>query len=129
MTQAQINDHQIEIFIGRLLQFGVLLSATVVLIGAIVYLSHQATHQVGYHTFHGEPAGLTTVHGIVTGLAHPSGKGMIQLGLLLLIATPVTRVMFSAIAFALERDYLYVILTLIVLGVLAYSLVGSSLHL
>jgi uncharacterized membrane protein len=50
-----------------------------------------------------------------------------QLGLLLLIATPIARVMFSAVAFAMERDRMYVGFTLIVLAVLLYSLFGSFL--
>ena len=57
---------------------------------------------------------------------HLHGKSIIQFGLLLLIATPIARVMFSVVGFAVERDYLYVALTLIVLGVLLYSLIGSA---
>ena len=64
--------------------------------------------------------------GIVRGALGMSGRAIIQLGLLLLIATPVARVLFSAIAFALEHDYVYVFITLIVLGILLYSLFGSS---
>ena len=55
-----------------------------------------------------------------------SARAIIQLGLLLLIATPVARVLFSAIAFALERDSMYVVITLIVLAILLYSLLGSG---
>jgi uncharacterized membrane protein len=50
-----------------------------------------------------------------------------QLGLLLLIATPVARVAFSVFAFALQRDRLYVVVTLAVLGVLAFSMTGGQL--
>jgi uncharacterized membrane protein len=50
------------------------------------------------------------------------GRGLIQLGLLLLIATPVARVIFSVFAFARQRDATYVLITLIVLAVLVYSL-------
>jgi len=51
--------------------------------------------------------------------------GIIQLGLLLLIATPVARVAFSVVAFAAERDWLYVAITLIVLAILIYSLTST----
>ena len=50
-----------------------------------------------------------------------------QLGLLLLIATPIARVMFSAVVFAIDRDRMYVGFTLLVLAVLLYSLFGSFL--
>ena len=44
------------------------------------------------------------------------GKGIIQFGLLLLIATPVARVAFSIFGFAEERDRLYVVVASIVLS-------------
>jgi uncharacterized membrane protein len=50
---------------------------------------------------------------------------LIQLGLLLLIATPVARVAFSVAVFAMQRDRLYVVVALIVLAVLMYSLTGG----
>ena len=49
------------------------------------------------------------------------------MGLLLLVATPVMRVIFSAAAFAFQGDRTYVIITLIVLAVLSYSLLGGAL--
>jgi len=55
------------------------------------------------------------------------GTGLIQLGLLLLLATPVARVAFSVVAFLLQRDRLYVLVTLIVLGILLYSIAGGRL--
>jgi uncharacterized membrane protein len=55
------------------------------------------------------------------------GRGIIQLGLLLLIATPIARVALSVVAFAIQRDRLYVVATLIVLAVLMYSLTGGHL--
>ena len=57
---------------------------------------------------------------------HLGGRGIIQLGLLLLIATPVARVVFSVIGFVRQRDFVYVVLTLIVLAVLLYSLFIES---
>lgn len=118
------NDLRIEVIIGVLLRTGVMLSAAVVLFGAVVYLAHHGRDVADYLTFHGEPEALKSVTGIVQGALHMSGRAIIQLGLLLLIATPVARVAFSAVAFALEPDYLYVTITLFVLGVLLYSLFG-----
>ncbi len=56
---------------------------------------------------------------------HGDGRAIIDIGLLLLIATPVMRVVFSMVAFALEKDRLYVALTLIVLVILLLSLLGT----
>ncbi len=55
------------------------------------------------------------------------GQGLIQLGLLLLIATPIARVALSVVGFAIERDRMYVAFTLIVLAILLYSLLGSGI--
>ena len=126
MTHLTLDDHRIEVMIGNLLRSGVLLAAAVVLLGAAIYLSRHATEPTDFHTFRGEAAALRTVPAIVRGAAHFHGKSIIQLGLLLLIATPVARVAFSVVGFAIERDYLYVVLTLVVLAVLLYSLLGSG---
>ncbi len=125
MTTRIWNDLRIEAIIGALLRTGVTLAAVVVLSGAVVYLAHHGRELAAYSTFHGEPEFLRSVNGIIHGALHLSGRAIIQLGLLLLIATPVARVAFSAVAFAIERDSLYVWITLLVLAVLLYSLLGS----
>jgi len=126
MTHLTLDDHRIEVIIGNLLRSGMLIAAAVVLLGAAIYLSRHAVEPTDFHTFRGEAAALRTVPAIVKGAAHFHGKSIIQLGLLLLIATPVARVAFSVVGFAIEHDYLYVALTLVVLAVLMYSLLGSG---
>jgi uncharacterized membrane protein len=119
-------DQQIEEIIGNLLRTGVLVAATVVLIGAAVYFSRNAHARVDYRVFRGEPTDLSTVPGIIQAAKAGSGRGIIQLGLLLLILTPITRVAFSAVAFAIEGDWLYVGITLLVLAILMFSLSGRA---
>ena len=125
MTTRSWNDQRIEVIIGALLRTGVMLAAAVLMFGAVVYLAHHGHQVVNYVAFNGESQALKTVSGIIHGALHLSGRAIIQLGLLILIATPVARVAFSAVAFALERDYLYFGITLFVLAVLLYSLLGS----
>jgi len=126
MKESAWNDQRIEIIIGNLLRTGVILSAGVVCIGAVVYLVHHGREIPEYAAFRGEPDFLRTARGIFRGALQGSGRAIIQLGLLFLIATPVARVAFSAVAFALERDRLYVAITLIVLAILLYSLFGYA---
>jgi uncharacterized membrane protein len=118
-------DQYVEEWIGILLRVGVTLSAAVVLFGGVVYLVRHGREVPQFHVFKGEPRNLRTVPGIVKEVLEFHGRGLIQLGLLLLIATPVTRVAFSLVAFALERDRLYVLVTFTVLAVLVYSLAGG----
>ena len=70
---------------------------------------------------------MRILSGIVKDVLAFKRRGIIQFGLLLLVATPVARVAFSILAFALQRDRTYVIITLIVLGILLYSLTGGGL--
>ncbi len=116
------SDEKLEITVGRLLQFGVSLAALVVFVGAIVFLCRHGSEPAGYHVFRGEPADLRTIWGITSDALDFRGQGLIQAGLLLLIATPVARVVVTLIAFLRQRDMTYVVVTLLVLGVLLYSL-------
>jgi len=117
-------DRRVEDVIGNLLRAGVALSASVVLLGGIVYLSRHGGAHADYHVFQGEPTELRHLRGIFRQAIGLSGRGLIQLGVLLLIATPIARVAFSIFGFAEERDWMYVGFTVIVLLVLMYSLVG-----
>jgi uncharacterized membrane protein len=123
-------DERVQQFLGNLLRAGVVLAAVVVLAGGTFYLTRHGSELIDLkkdREFHGEPAELKSISGIVTSAAMFHGRGIIQLGLLLLIATPVARVIFSVLAFALERDFLYVTFTLIVLAILVFGLAGGHL--
>jgi uncharacterized membrane protein len=115
-------DWHVEQVLGNLLRAGVILAAAVVLAGGVVYLVRHGAEQQQLSAFQEEPPALESFAGIVSSAWKGSSRGIIQLGLLLLIATPVARVAFSVIAFLLERDGTYVFLTLVVLGVLLSSL-------
>jgi len=118
-------DRRMDEIIGRLLQAGVILAAVFVLAGGIVYLARHQMPVTNYRVFQGEPAELRTVPGILHEALALRGRGLIQLGLLILIATPIARVAFSVVAFLYERDWTYVVVTLVVLGLLFYSLLGG----
>jgi uncharacterized membrane protein len=118
----RIDREQADGMIGALLRAGVIGSASVVLAGAIWYLSRYGEAVPDFHNFRGEPRELCTAAGILGGAFDGQPRSLIQLGLLLLIATPIARVALSVVVFALERDRLYVVLTLIVLATLLGSL-------
>ena len=101
-------------------------SALVVFMGAIIYLVRHGGSPTDYHVFRGEPSDLRSLGGIFHDAIGLRGRGIIQLGLVLLILTPVARVAFSIWGFAEEHDRMYVIFTSIVLVILLYSLLGSG---
>jgi uncharacterized membrane protein len=126
LVKTAWSDQKIEETVGNLLRAGVLISAAVVLFGGIIYLLRHGGEPSDYRIFHGEPEDLRTVGGVVRYALGFHGRGIIQFGLLLLIATPVARVAFAVWGFAAERDRLYVCFTLLVLLILLGSLIGSS---
>ncbi|WP_188552902.1 DUF1634 domain-containing protein [Edaphobacter dinghuensis] len=123
---SRFDDQRMEIIMGRLLQAGVLLASTVVLAGGVLYVRRHFGSSVDYRTFAGEPANLRSISGLFRLLRAGDPAAVIQLGAILLIATPVARVVFAVVGFALERDRFYVAVSLIVLAVLAASLFFSS---
>ena len=118
------DERRFEALLGNLLRAGVLLSALLVLVGGGIYLARHGDSVPHYQAFRGEPADLCTMAGIVGRSFDLSGRGVIQLGVLLLIATPVARVLAAWAAFLSERDWTYTLVASIVLVVLAYSLMG-----
>jgi len=118
-------DRQVEWIIGSILRTSILISAGVTLIGGILYLIRYGQSAPSYHVFRREPVHLRDLYGIVRDLTSFRSRGIIRFGLLLLMATPVARVVFSIIAFLVQRDRTYVIVTCIVLAALIYSLSGG----
>lgn len=121
----RLTDKQFEVLLGKLLRAGFLISAAVVLAGGVLYLVKYGHGSPQYEMFHGEPTDLRHASDVLGDAIRGHSRGLIQLGLLLLIATPVCRVAVSVIEFVRERDWLYVTTTLIVLGVLIYSLISA----
>jgi uncharacterized membrane protein len=118
-------DEDVDRILGRVLQVGVALSAAIVLCGAVIYLTKRLDVAPDYRVFRGEPIDLRSVSGILADARAWSGRGLIQLGLLVLIATPIARVVFSVIGFTRQRDWLYVAITAIVLALLTFSVTGG----
>jgi uncharacterized membrane protein len=119
------SDDRFDAVLAHVLRGGVLLSATIVACGGALFLARHGMQRPEYHVFRSEPRTLRAIWGIVAEAMTLGGRGLVQLGLLLLIATPIARVAFSVIGFARQRDWLYVGVTLTVLTLLTYSLASG----
>lgn len=119
-------DERVEQWIGTLLRWGVIVAATVASAGAVVYLVRYGGAPAHYARFHGVPRGLDSVGGVLAGATRLRSRWVMQLGLLLLIATPVARVALGLVSFVLQRDRTYVVVTSIVLALLLYGLLGPG---
>jgi uncharacterized membrane protein len=122
-----VSDKRVERLLGKILRAGVLISALLVAAGGLVFLVRHGSEPFGARVFEAEPEWLRDPAGIVRATVALHGRAMIQLGLLILIATPVARVAMAAVSFSRERDYTYVVITLIVLSVLTYSFFAGQM--
>ena len=98
---------------------------TVVAFGGIIYLYRHGHNVSDYSTFKLQPDFTREGWPLLQGVLAFKGRAIIQLGIILLIATPIMRVVFSAIGFFFEKDYLYVLITVLVLGVIMFSMFGG----
>ncbi len=119
--RAGMPDHRVEVTVSTLLRIGLVSATALVAVGGAIYLARHGAEQPRYRIFRGEPADLRSIAGILGASLRWRGGGLIQLGLVLLMATPVARVAYSVGAFARQRDWFYVMVTVVVLGILAYS--------
>ncbi|WP_316793513.1 DUF1634 domain-containing protein [Pedobacter frigoris] len=115
-------DKDVQVILGTLLRVGVISSMSVVFVGGLIYLFSNYSGLVDYEKFNPGKSGLSSISAIFSGLRSLDGSAIIQFGTLLLIFTPILRVVFSVFSFLIERDYLYVLIGLFVLCVILFSL-------
>jgi uncharacterized membrane protein len=124
-SSSHLPDEALERQIGFLLRGGVLCAAGVAFLGGALFLARHGSEPANYGVFHGEPQDLRSVGGVVREVLLLRGRGVIQLGLLLLVATPVARVALTLVAFARQGDRRYIVIASLVLALLLLSLGGS----
>ena len=125
---------RMELLISYVLRGGVLVSAAIIAFGILrlgvthttgyaAILRHDLPDIVAYHPHAGPGTFPTALGAVWTGVLAGKPYAIVAIGILLLIATPVFRVALSVAFFMLQRDWLYVGITLFVLAVL----LGSAL--
>jgi uncharacterized membrane protein len=117
-------EERMDRVIAVLLRSGVLLAGGLVLAGAAIHLARHGGEPADFRVFRAAPQELRGPAGILRLALGGTGRGLILLGLLVLVATPVARVVFSVFAFAAQRDRTYVLVALVVLAALAVSFFG-----
>jgi uncharacterized membrane protein len=114
----QQEERQIDVITSYVLRGGVLLSTAIILLGVLIYVVRDLVTSGHAPLTSGVPRSLGAV---VAGLAHGDPVAISALGLLVLLATPTVRVAVSIVAFWVERDWRYVVITSVVLGILLLS--------
>ncbi len=122
-TGGRWDERHVELFIGNLLRGGVIVAAIVGALGGAIFLARHGAMVADYRVFAGQPPMLTSVQGIVRGVFAHDSRALIQLGLILLVATPIARVALSLFAFERQHDRTYMLVTSIVLILLVSGLI------
>jgi uncharacterized membrane protein len=122
---TKFKDTDMQSIIGWILRAGVLISMSVVFIGGVLYLYRHGQTHVYYSVFKGVPDFVSSTSGVIHGILTMRGRAIIQAGIILLIATPIIRVVFSAIGFVIEKDYLYLGITILVLLIIMASMLSG----
>jgi uncharacterized membrane protein len=123
--KKKFRDTDMQIAIGWILRIGVIVSMVVVFIGGVLFIYRHGHSVPNYHTFTKIPDFISEPRGILLGVLNFKGQAIIQLGIILLVATPVLRVIFAAIGFLIEKDYLYVLISVIVLLIITISMISG----
>lgn len=118
LLKKKIQDTDLEMVIGQLLRYGVLISSIVVAAGGLVYLYRHGSEVPLYRQFKGEPSKMKEIVPLWQAVLRGEGRPLIQLGLMILIATPIARILFSVFGYLMEKDYLYTVITAVVLAVI-----------
>ena len=116
-------ERDVELYIGKLLRYGVILSSIITITGGIIYISQHPDQQLNFKTFVGAPNYLRELTTLLPAVIKFEGMAIIQLGVAVLIATPILRIAFSIVAFAIEKDRMYIVITCIVLAIIVSNMI------
>jgi len=129
MEKNQLRDKDIQYIIGNLLRYGVWIALGVAALGGLIYLYRHEREIVHYGSFVERDINIfVLIHDMLQDVSKGKGESIILLGIILLFLTPILRIIFSLIAFLFEKDYLYVGITLVVIGIICFSVFFGFAH-
>jgi uncharacterized membrane protein len=114
----------IETAVSRILRAGVFAALAAAIVGAGIHFLGHPSDRVSFAAFTGVDPALTSPAGILNQAARGDGLAVMQLAVLILVATPIVRVLASLVTFAALRERFFVLVTLLVLVMLALGLSG-----
>jgi uncharacterized membrane protein len=127
-ARRRLSDGPIEIIVSWLLRVGVWASIVTIVAGLVMLVVTDHTALTRAHAgglngllkdgLSGQPASISSYGDALLSLRHGQSFGVIMVGLMILLATPVLRVAVSIVAFAIEGDRLYTWITIVVLSLL-----------
>lgn len=129
MLQEKFGEKDFQTIIGNLLRYGVWISLSVAFIGGVIYLLHHGNSIEDYSVFKENDRNIfEVIADVYNGVIQGRGESVIFFGVILLFLTPVFRILLSLFSFILEKDYLYVVITTIVIGIIILSISFGFSH-
>jgi uncharacterized membrane protein len=116
-----MKEERLRLLLSRVMIWGVLLAALIMVAGGAIFLSRHAGQPPGDHKFTGEPGDLRHPVAIFKAALHGNDDCLIQVGVLLLLLNPLARVAMAAVGYAASKDRLYAGVATFVLAVLVVS--------
>lgn len=126
--RKQFTDVDLNRSVGNLLRLGVLLSVGTSLLGFIKLFTEGFKMPKDYTNLDIPTSSEKIWGSFWSGLTSGDGMAIIQLGILFLILTPLVRIIFALIGYLKEKDYLYVVISAIVLGIMVFSFITGYAH-
>jgi len=125
-TEIGSIERAIEIKIALVLASGVVISCLVVAFGAVLFLMHHGQDQMHFHVFKGEPLYLSNLPLLLRALTEGKAIAIVQTGLLILIVTPLVRVLLTFLMFVRLKDAKFACISLLVSLILLVALFGEN---
>lgn len=116
-----MNESTLRARLAKIMIWGVLIAAAIMLAGFVVFLAGHAGLPTGDRKFSGEPADLTHPRAILRAALAGNDASFMQVGVLLLLLNPLVRVALAAVGYAASRDRLYAGIAALVFAVLVVS--------
>lgn len=127
MRTKPFTDVDLNRSVGNLLRLGVVLSVVTSLVG-FVKLFTEGFKMPKYKMLKMGDSSEKVWGSFWNSLCKGEGMAIIQLGILLLILTPLVRIIFALIGYLKEKDYIYVVISLIVLAIMTVSFLTGYAH-
>lgn len=111
--------------VSKVLRYGTIISAAVLALGLVVLLLNEPSQVPGtvqsmLSSGFGAPTLSPTA--LLSGLASGNPLNVLEVGTLVLLATPIARVAASVVLFLREKDITYVAITVLVLAMLLLAI-------
>ena len=119
-------DKDLQALVGNLLRIGVLVAMTIVIAGTFLFLYQHGREAAAYEVF--DKKDVFSFPQFWQQLKHGESTAIVNLGVMVLIATPVARVIFTLIGFWLEKDRLYTAIAFLVLCIIIFSMFSGAVE-